>query len=84
MMAAGRSLQLARALRSMATQIPAEDVKRAATEISSCLSNVLTAVHGPLQQRTTVLDLDFSRANTLPEDYDTDRKSTRLNSSHVD
>ncbi|CAF4950220.1 unnamed protein product, partial [Rotaria socialis] len=30
------------------------------------------AINGPLQQRTNVLDLDFSRANTLPSDYDTD------------
>ena len=65
----------------MATQIPAEDVREAAKEISSCLSNVLTAVHGPLQQRTTVLDLDFSRANTLPEDYDTDLDAVWSNPS---
>ena len=41
-MAVGKSVQLARALRSMATRIPVEDVKRAAKEIASCLSNVLT------------------------------------------
>ena len=41
-MAAGKSLQLARSLRSVATRIPAEDVQRAAKEITSCLSNLLT------------------------------------------
>ena len=80
-MAANKSLQLARSLRSVATRIPAEDVKSAAKEITACLSNILTAVNGPLQQRTTVLDLDFSRANSLPEDYDTDLESAWSNPS---
>ena len=30
---------------------------------------------GPLQQRTTILDKDLLRANTLPDDYDTDLES---------
>ena len=41
-MAASKSLQLARALRSMATRIPYEDLSRAAKEITTCLSNVVT------------------------------------------
>jgi hypothetical protein len=41
-MAASKSLQLARSLRSMATRVPAEDVQRAAKEIAACLSNLLT------------------------------------------
>ncbi len=37
------------------------------------MTNVLIqAVNGPLQQRTNVLDLDSTRANTFPIDYDTD------------
>jgi len=32
-------------------------------------------VNGPLQQRTTVLDLDSTRANSFPADYDTDLES---------
>jgi hypothetical protein len=32
-------------------------------------------VNGPLQQRTDVLDLDFSRATAFPIDYDTDLES---------
>lgn len=30
------------------------------------------AINRPLQQRTTVLNLDYSRANALPADYQTD------------
>ena len=30
------------------------------------------AVHSPLQQRSSILDLDYRRANQLPVDYDTD------------
>ena len=33
------------------------------------------AVNGPLQQRTSTLDLDSTRANALPDDYDTDLES---------
>lgn len=41
----------------------------------------LKAVNGPLQQRTTVLDLDLSRSNTFPADYDTDIESEWSNPS---
>ena len=30
------------------------------------------AVSGPIEQRATPLDLDVTRANVLPEDYETD------------
>ncbi|CAF4233203.1 unnamed protein product, partial [Adineta steineri] len=33
------------------------------------------AINGPLQGRTLILDLDSSRANTIPQDYDTDLES---------
>ena len=47
------------------------------------LINNLKAVNGPLQQRTTVLDLDFSRSTTLPTDYDTDIESEWSNPSKI-
>jgi len=40
-------------------------------------------VNGPLQQRTNVLDLDSSRATTLPDDYDTDLESEWSNPSKI-
>jgi hypothetical protein len=39
------------------------------------------AINGPLQSRLTTLDLDFSRANRLPDDYDTDLESPWSNLS---
>ncbi|CAF1071686.1 unnamed protein product [Adineta steineri] len=71
MIASDKCYQLANALYSMSNTISYEDVQTAANQITQCTTNVLTAVNGPLQQRTSVLDLDFSRANTLPQDYDT-------------
>ncbi len=41
------------------------------------------AINGPLQQRTSILDLDFSRANTFPQDYDTDLESEWSNPSII-
>ena len=75
MIASDKCYQLAKSLYSMATSIPYEDVQTAANQISQCTSNVLTAINGPLQERTTVLDLDYSRANAFPQDYDTDLES---------
>jgi hypothetical protein len=40
-------------------------------------------VNGPLQQRTNVLDLDFSRASAFPDDYDTDLESVWSNLSKI-
>ena len=51
MMAASKSLQLAKALGSMSARIPFEDVKRAAKEIATCLSNVLTVRFPPRSLR---------------------------------
>jgi hypothetical protein len=42
---------------------------------------IFKAINGPLQQRTTILDLDDSRANTFPQDYDTDLESEWSNLS---
>ena len=41
----------------------------------------LQAANGPLQQRGVTLDLDTSRANHLPDDYDTDLESPWSNPS---
>jgi hypothetical protein len=38
---------------------------------------------GPLQGRTVILNLDSSRANTLPQDYDTDLESQWSNLSKI-
>ncbi|CAF0834260.1 unnamed protein product [Adineta steineri] len=73
--ASNRCYQLSLALSSMATQIPYEDAQIAANQLIQCASNVLTAVNGPLQERTSTLDLDYSRANMVPTDYDTDLES---------
>ena len=72
----------------MTTSIAYEDVQQAASQIVQCASNVLTvgcppsppsdatclfqAINAPLQQRTPALDLDFTRANAFPVDYETD------------
>ncbi|CAF1090184.1 unnamed protein product [Adineta ricciae] len=67
--------QLTLALCSMASRISADDVRRASNQLIQCASNVLTAVNGPLQSRTDVLDEDFIDATSFPTDYDTDIES---------
>ncbi len=42
---------------------------------------IFKAINGPLQQRTSILDLDNTRANTFPQDYDTDLESDWSNLS---
>ncbi len=44
---------------------------------------MIQAINGPLQQRTSVLDSDFSNANTFPQDYDTDLESDWSNLSMI-
>ncbi|CAF4400000.1 unnamed protein product, partial [Adineta steineri] len=70
MLITDRCYQLTVALQSMSTRISYENAQMASTQLIQCASNILTAVNGPLQERTIVLDLDSSRANTLPTDYD--------------
>ncbi|CAF0758584.1 unnamed protein product [Adineta steineri] len=79
--ASNRCYQLSLTLSSMATQIPYEDAQVAANQLIQCASNVLTAVNGPLQERTSTLDLDYSRANMIPTDYDTDLESAWSNTN---
>lgn len=43
----------------------------------------MKGINGPLQQRTTVLDLDSERANTPAADYDTDLESEWSNPSEM-
>ncbi|UJR24498.1 hypothetical protein I4U23_005873 [Adineta vaga] len=64
--------QLSIALQSMANQISYEDVQTATESILQCTANTFTAINGPLQERTMVLNLDFNHANKFPDDYDTD------------
>ncbi|CAF1674871.1 unnamed protein product, partial [Adineta ricciae] len=75
MIASRKCYKLAQSLYSMATRIPFEDVQSAVEHIAQCASNVLTSVNSPLQERSIILDLDYSRANTFPRDYDTDLES---------
>ncbi|CAF3751894.1 unnamed protein product, partial [Rotaria sp. Silwood1] len=75
LLASNKCYQLSLALHSMATKIPYEDVQVASTQLIQCATNVLTAINGPIQQRTSLLNLDLSRSNELPIDYDTDLES---------
>ncbi|CAF3684254.1 unnamed protein product [Adineta steineri] len=75
MLVSNKCHQLSLALRSMATQISYEDVQIVTTQLIQCATNILSAVNGPLQERTLVLDLDSSRATNFPDDYDTDIES---------
>lgn len=40
-------------------------------------------VNSPLQQRANILDLDFLRASTISDDYDTDLESEWSNLSKI-
>ena len=73
--AADRCFRLTLALQSISMRISQEDAEVCATQLFQCTSNILSAVNGPLQQRTTVLDLDSKRATRFPEDYETDLES---------
>ncbi|UJR06735.1 hypothetical protein I4U23_011024 [Adineta vaga] len=57
-----RCHQLTKTLYSLARQISPEDTYAAATQLIQCATNLLTAVN----------DVDFSRATSFPQDYDTD------------
>ncbi|UJR18997.1 hypothetical protein I4U23_022127 [Adineta vaga] len=77
--ASNRCYQLALALNSMKTKISFEDVQLASTDLLQCAANVLNAVNGPLQERTTILDLDSIRTTEFPKDYDTDLETQWAN-----
>jgi len=73
--AAQRCYKLATVLQSMSMKIAQEDAEIAVQQLIQCASNVLSAVNGPLQGRTNVLDSDAQQASTFPDDYDTDLES---------
>ena len=73
--AADRCFRLTLALQSILVKISREDAEICATQLFQCASNLLSAVNGPLQQRTAVLDLDSKRATEFPSDYETDLES---------
>ncbi|CAF3980133.1 unnamed protein product [Rotaria sp. Silwood2] len=75
LLASNKCHQLSLALHSMATKISYEDVQAASTQLIQCGTNVLTAINGAIQQRTSLLNLDLSRSNELPIDYETDLES---------
>ncbi|CAF1262786.1 unnamed protein product, partial [Adineta ricciae] len=78
-LASTKCYQLSIALQSMADQISYEELQKAAQSIVQCAANVYTAINEPLQDRGIILDLDFNRANMLPDDYDTDLESVWSN-----
>ena len=49
-----------------------EDVQIIVTQLLQCAINILSAINGPLQQRTEVLEKDSTSATEFPNDYDTD------------
>jgi len=73
--AAERCSKLSLALDSMSTKVSHEDAEIISTQLFQCASNILSAVNGPLQGRTIVLDVDGTRASEFPADYDTDLES---------
>ncbi|CAF4201484.1 unnamed protein product, partial [Adineta steineri] len=75
MLVSNRCYELSVALYAMFEKISYEDAQSASNQLFQCASNLLNAVNGPLQGRTEVLDLDYSRANAIATDYDTDLES---------
>ncbi|CAF4263685.1 unnamed protein product [Adineta steineri] len=82
MLVSNRCYELSAALYAMFEKISYEDAQSASNQLFQCASNILNGVNGPLQGRTDVLDLDYSRANTMPTDYDTDLESAWSNTSN--
>ncbi|CAF4252796.1 unnamed protein product [Adineta steineri] len=75
MLVSNRCYELSAALYAMFEKISYEDAQSASNQLFQCASNILDGVNGPLQGRTEVLDLDYSRANVISTDYDTDLES---------
>ncbi|CAF1452778.1 unnamed protein product [Adineta ricciae] len=79
LIASNKCYQLAVRLNAISIQISYEDAQLAADQLTQCVSNVQTAINGALQERIAVLDMDYSRANGFPADYDTDLDSAWSN-----
>ncbi|CAF0948798.1 unnamed protein product [Adineta steineri] len=75
MLVSNRCYELSAALYAMFEKISYEDAQSASNQLFQCASNLLNGVNGPLQGRTDVLDLDYSRANAISTDYDTNLES---------
>lgn len=67
-----KCFQFTQQLHSWLNKLPFEDVEIIVTQLVQCASNMLSAVNGPLQQRTEVLEKDSISATEFPQDYDTD------------
>ncbi len=59
-------------LNEMVDSVSYEDVQTAVSSIAQLASNILVAANTPLLNRGTVVNLDYTRANMLPADYETD------------
>ncbi|CAF1019455.1 unnamed protein product [Adineta ricciae] len=70
--ASNRCFQLSQKLYLMREKVAYEDVEIASNSLIQCATNLLSAVNGPLQQRTKILEIDSFRATSFPENYDTD------------
>ncbi|UJR17142.1 hypothetical protein I4U23_004038 [Adineta vaga] len=77
--ALNRCYELSKRLYLMSTQISSEDTQIIASQLGECTTNLVTGVNGPLQERMNVLDVDFIRATSFPQDYDTDLESSWSN-----
>ena len=77
--AANKCYQLTHELHQWLNKLTYEDVQIIVTQLLQCASNILSAVNGPLQQRTEVLKNDFEDATECPQDYDDDLELERVN-----
>ncbi|CAF1484404.1 unnamed protein product, partial [Adineta steineri] len=75
MLVSNRCYELSAALYAIFEKISYEDAQSASNQLFQCASNILNGVNEPLQGRTEVLDLDYSRANAISTDYNTDLES---------
>ena len=70
--ASEKCYQLTHQLHQWLNRLAYEDVQIIVTQLLQCVSNILTAVNGPLRQQIAVLEKDSRSATEFPEDYNTD------------
>ena len=58
------------ALDGMAQSVAYEDVDIAVNSITQIMSNILVAVNSPLLSRSPIINLDHTRSNSLPLDFE--------------
>ncbi|CAF3720614.1 unnamed protein product [Rotaria sp. Silwood1] len=78
-LASQKCYQLACRLKAISMRVSYEDAKYAATQISYCINNVLTAINAPLQQRGFFLNTNSIQQNNIFNDYDDDPELILLN-----